>query len=563
MNRNRRRYILCSLATGFIIVTLWSLFGFWGRWVCFSTLVELTPRGRTVARISPSDLLPREIEFDPNVVVHSQVAMLLGEPYPYISGLGMVDDVDSHIRRMEGSDILLWQRQVDGMWMYVDRGRGWIVYSDVERESETAPAKRIWLYAGPKGVAESPSGAIGRFSEPVVGRIPGGWVVFDSKLQRFFRVSFYPNEVVQGPEMGLKSPYEPIQIGLIAKHAENLLLPVEPPMYEVDVNEAKDWSRDLRRRHDGKDIIPFTPVATGPWMEGRTPVLDTTGRLSLLDLNTLELIGAAGSLPGVPERCMRSRVRSKPDALSAYSIVPVRTPDTTPPHDWKYVGCAVGALNHDGSALALAVYDERGGQSARVESSLVLPADVPGGPLVSTIRFGLENLHPPALALLSHVVAPYCPAGSGYRSIFLQPDSLVAKQGRNTNRVFVLRLLEAVAAIGPGILLAGILSTLVARRARAMGLSRDACFAWRVATLVFGVPAYLTYRLTEPRIRLVTCHNCGKLRRPDLDRCHHCQSLWEVPELTAPGWRVLDGAQETPIDSSPGSEAIPPEPAGR
>jgi len=95
----------------------------------------------------------------------------------------------------------------------------------------------------------------------------------------------------------------------------------------------------------------------------------------------------------------------------------------------------------------------------------------------------------------------------------------------------------------PGILFAGLLGWLVSRDAVIIGLSHNARRFWLAGTLVFGLPAYITYRLTRPKITFVTCTNCGKPRRPDTDICHRCGSKWEVPELTPPAWRVLNGAE--------------------
>ncbi len=60
-----------------------------------------------------------------------------------------------------------------------------------------------------------------------------------------------------------------------------------------------------------------------------------------------------------------------------------------------------------------------------------------------------------------------------------------------------------------------------------------------MGTLAFGLVAYITYRLTRPDLSLVTCANCGRLRRVDQGQCHRCNAQWEVPELTAPAWRVV------------------------
>ena len=101
----------------------------------------------------------------------------------------------------------------------------------------------------------------------------------------------------------------------------------------------------------------------------------------------------------------------------------------------------------------------------------------------------------------------------------------------------------------PALLLAMQLACQVTRDGRRMGLSKNARAAWGAGTLLFGLPAYITYRLTRPKATLVTCGNCGLGRRPDMDKCHQCGSSWVVPELTPPAWRVL-GEQEQAEESS-------------
>ncbi|MHC4740176.1 MAG: hypothetical protein ACYS9Y_14805, partial [Planctomycetota bacterium] len=63
---------------------------------------------------------------------------------------------------------------------------------------------------------------------------------------------------------------------------------------------------------------------------------------------------------------------------------------------------------------------------------------------------------------------------------------------------------------------------------------------WLIGTVVFGLAAYISYRLTRPRETLVSCPNCGRLRRPDMDKCHRCGSGWVVAEMVAPNWRVIN-----------------------
>jgi uncharacterized paraquat-inducible protein A len=93
--------------------------------------------------------------------------------------------------------------------------------------------------------------------------------------------------------------------------------------------------------------------------------------------------------------------------------------------------------------------------------------------------------------------------------------------------------------ISPSIILAIWLAYRVSKNAVVVGLSENARHYWIIGTLAFGLAAYITYRLTRPRITLVTCLNCGKMRRPDMAKCHRCKSDWHVPELAPPAWRVL------------------------
>jgi len=79
--------------------------------------------------------------------------------------------------------------------------------------------------------------------------------------------------------------------------------------------------------------------------------------------------------------------------------------------------------------------------------------------------------------------------------------------------------------------------------AAVVDLSQNTRRWWILGTIAFGLPAYITYKLPWPKVALVTCANCGRPRRPDTDICHRCGSKWDVPELTPPKWRVLNGAK--------------------
>ena len=160
------------------------------------------------------------------------------------------------------------------------------------------------------------------------------------------------------------------------------------------------------------------------------------------------------------------------------------------------------------------------------------------------IKYLAENLHPSVLSIGSYFTASAFEAGAGHRGLFLLPNSFIAMQGRSHRGNIVERFFGALGWIFPSIIFSIWLATRVSKNAVVVGLSENERLYWMIGTLAFGLAAYITYRLTRPGITLVTCQNCGKMRRPDMDRCHRCKSEWLVPELTPPAWRVLDGTEQ-------------------
>jgi hypothetical protein len=143
------------------------------------------------------------------------------------------------------------------------------------------------------------------------------------------------------------------------------------------------------------------------------------------------------------------------------------------------------------------------------------------------------------LTLASHFTLYSFDARSTHRALFLIPNSFVAMARDYKGNTFYKFLLVLLLML-PGILFYALLGWRVTRDASTIGLSSNARRYWLIGTLVFGLSAYITYRLTRPKVTLVTCANCGKPRRPDMEKCYRCGSKWDVPELTPPKWRVVD-----------------------
>jgi hypothetical protein len=150
-----------------------------------------------------------------------------------------------------------------------------------------------------------------------------------------------------------------------------------------------------------------------------------------------------------------------------------------------------------------------------------------------------ESLHPPILMLASFFTAYSLDAVSTHRSLFLMPNSFVALQ-RDREAAWFFQLLWALLFLVPALLFSGFLGWRVVRDAHVLGLPWRAKGLWLAMTLAFGLPAYITYRLTRSKVVMVPCRDCGQTRRVDREVCHYCGREWVVPELDPPAWRITD-----------------------
>jgi len=548
---SRNRHVIYCVATGVIVVVLFAVVCFWARWACSASLAGLA-RDRA-ARISPLGPALEQIEREPNVVTASEASARIVHITPPIRALGLLDYITRIYPSTGYSDVYHWQWEPDGQWVYFDRKSGQIVYSFVRsgRPSATQVRQtRMQLYAGPEGVAERPDKTLGRFASPVV----TPWhidphILYDPKLRRFFAVDFDKRHVRKGPELDKADTRRPVQVGPLGKHSEVCFqVDVVGPQRAVD-DEPRHVPRPVPR-YGNKYLVPAVFLATSLRPTPYTFVLDASGRIDRLNKETLEFAGPAAFI-SAPANLFGATERSALDGLFAYQVVPIVLRHRAPQDAWQYQGCLAGTLNREGSAISLQTFDERGMQMQAEQTKTVEYWWLPGSQGVTMLKFFLENLHPPVLSLLSYFSAPYSNAGSGFRALFILPDSFVAMKGRDFGPMHAVRFLAALVLVLPSILLGLCLAWHVSRDARGIGLSGDARRLWVVGTITFGLPAYITYRLTRPKTGLVTCQNCGKLRRPDMDRCHHCKSRWHVPELTPPAWRVLNEPESTAESFTP------------
>lgn len=541
-------YPVKVFATGFVVLVLLSipLFGF--RFFCQTSLAVRMPSDARNVSIRPSGLVPPELENDPNVVRYSCVQARMRPLF-----LGIVDYFQARSPGGRYSNIYYYDKKND-YWMYFDEEIGQIVYryTDIQRmPDKTLLRKKVQLYVGPEGISESQDKNLGRFTSPVVS-ISIMWpplTLYDKKLRRFFAVNFDERTVVKGPQLPKDDPHKPVDIGMPGKESDFVSLYWSPP---AEVSPSEENIEKGRRT--SKDLIPIVQRSYKHRSWQYLLVLDESGRIDLLDRETLEFAGTAGRLPA-PETFFPSKEAVTPKDLLAYSVLPLAFNT-----EHKYRGMFVASVSRQNTALALAVFDEngklirkeysrltkyrgpqyRGPQTIDVRSSRAVFFEVPWAPALTTAKYLLENLHPPFLSLLSYFTADSFEAAAGHRALFILPNSFVAMKGRDVSEGMAGRLPSALLLMLPSIILAILLTWRVSKDAAAIGLSENAKLLWMIGTIAFGLTAYITYRLTRPKITLVTCTNCGKLRRPDMARCHRCGSKWHIPELTPPAWRVVD-----------------------
>ncbi len=598
-------YPVKVFATGFVVLTLLSIPLFWFRFICQTSLSIKMPDGAKRVSIRPSGLVPPEFENDPNVASHSRVSAGMHSEEKELRSLGIVDYFIARFPGGHRSNVYF----SNGNWMYFDKKSGQIVhqYLDIQvLPDKTKKGKIVQLYIGPEGISETRDKTLGRFIDPIIDHgwikrrwVDGRWeklrelILYDKKLRCFFKIDFNKRAVTKGPEVGKNDRrHKPIQIGKLSKTTLDLsYLNWSPPKIRVPGEDPNKT---------GFSTAEFRPIIqtgydcdAGPYLL----VLDETGRIDLLDKETLEFVrrtpelpGTAGWLPG-PETYFGSKGSVTPRELLDYRVRPLalttyffenpeevkvtfgdpsylfkRSPARV---DRKYLGMFAASLSRDGNALALAVFDEKGKvikteysrlpkyeglYPTYVESSKAVFFGAPWSPTLTIGKFLAENLHPPILSVASYFTASAFEATSGHRGLFFLPNSFIAMMGREYRRNFAERFFSALWLILPSIILAILLAWRVGKNAVVVGLSENARLYWIIGTFAFGLTAYITYRLTRPKITLVTCQNCGKMRRPDMAKCHRCKSDWHVPELTPPAWRVLNGTEQVPEDSAADAE---------
>ncbi len=586
-----------TLATGFFVLVFFSILLFWAKLLCDFLLVSMMPGEAKGCWINPSGIVPSEFENDSNVVSHSRFNRRLNSE-SFLLSMGFVDFFTSRTGLFGRSGPL--QYYDNGNWTFYDSQTG-LIQDCSAYKVEIDDGKRniqTKLYIGPEGISEKPEKALGKFKEPVVSgpklstKEPLPLVIYDRIHRRFYLADLKAKNITCGPQLSKDDKHQPIQLKLIIKGQNHDILSWMPPQIRVPDESVEREHIAASNRMSPQIGLPDEQEPKSPGrLQPVTPfispsnhissttryihVLDASGQIDLLDIETLTFAGIAGYLP-TPEGLFPSQGRARPEDMLAFNAIKLEMMSET---NWqslkdpekrkaltaeekysKYLGMAVVATSREGTSQALAVFDPNGkrveyqetqlwersyrgehrrGAFASTSSAKAALFARPWAPVVTICKYLTENLHPPVLSIASFFLASTFEAGSGYRAIFFQPNSFLAAKGRHTTEHIVYRTFGAIWFILPAFFFSILLTIAVTKDARKRGLSKRSILFWRVVTLALGLPAYITYRLTRLRITLVTCSACGQLRRPDQQRCHRCNSAWERPDLSAPTWRII------------------------
>lgn len=554
------------IATGFTVLMLLAVPLYFGRYLCDELLISIID---TEAEISPSGLLSQEIENDPNVqkpsTANSSVSLwhwdrhiirsLLGSYYfDFAGGQHLLENtgIIRYFESLERGNRFAYSPNYFGRpihLVHLDQVRGQLVYRRTFVDRWDDELTWQWnevdkLYAGPEGISITPDNTLGRFVSPIVYYLfdyrfqrlisPPTCIIYDEDSRCFFAINFKNQTVRKGHEIQ-DSSVRPTDISSLA-NSVSLVVGFSLPSNTYG----------LRVRVGARTSSSYLSVE------------DESGQINLLNLNTLELHGPAGYLPR--PKTLFGRGSSKPIDLLDYGVhlVAIAPYEERPTYgnfstyrktskQGEYIGLVAGSLSRQGMWTSVAVFDKDGKKIKSADSKSTF-FDKSGGPLLTITKYIFESLHPPVLTLASFFTAYSFEARSTHRALFLMPNSFVAMARDYEGNVFYMSLIVLLLML-PGIIFAGILGWRVARDAAIIGLSHNARRLWLAGTIAFGLPAYITYRLTRSKITLVTCANCGKLRRTDMEKCHRCNSKWNAPELIPPAWRILNEPEQI-LDNS-------------
>jgi hypothetical protein len=554
------------VATGFIVLVLLSLLLFWGRFLCVVRIINDRTLGSTEIAIRPSGLVPgepapkRTVEVENPFVRYrtlnsnernfrySSIYTSIDTVLVFSRAIGAFWDIAAEIVPYYDVNerVYYWYDEGNGRYFCFDKPSGLIIRNYKSSEpNDKSMSRKTEFFAGPNGISEKADSSLGRFYDPIVTE---GWAtigLYDKKTRCFYLIDFAGGSVSKGLQLAEEDRREPIAIVGI-RNELSVVSGIGGRSPQIWNPEKGVWEQQEMFLPGGDKSSQGYDLVDWDWTYTYITVFDKTGQIYIYNTSEQSLT-QAGYLP-MPQSLFMGERRNdvaRPKDVLSYWIQPFYAVLRSPREgkkvgrviDTKYLGMGVACVSREGMAMAIDVFDPNGKMIYRGDTSMY--SESSGSTLATIDLFFLENLQPVVFEIASYLCGDRIEAPAGHRALFVLPNSFVGMLGRYKGMQFDREVFLPL-LMGPSLILSIWLAFRVRKDAKILGLSGTAKKWWTVGTIAFGLPAYITYRLTRPKEALVTCQNCGQLRRPDMEICHRCGSKWEVPELTPPNWRICD-----------------------
>lgn len=537
-------------AVMFITLISFGIITFWPRTISSMIMLSLTEEFAGNRRtITPTGFIP-EIDNEPNAFQKSSIYVRGTLSESAGSSLGLPDyfmQVVSENYRLRNISQKCNQGTIEDLFYYYDTDQKIFVFGHKIKNKKMG--LRTWhfeprFYAGPNGVASKLDKSTGRFADVEVWVNKFGKTIcaYDRQTKKLYYIDVFKKTVKQSRPLekqiiGFDSVWD-VRDSKIFQKWNSAYAKASPEQYKK-AHPSMKKADDLVKIPDF--IEPFSNDIV---------VVYEDGQVEMFDHQTLQSKGLLGHLVTYEGGNV---INAAPDDVTAYSI---RTYSKNTENGYEYRGLVAAAITRDATRLVVAKYDESGNQyrpwvTCNHDFDHVTPTSLtfPGGPALVTFRTVFENLNPFIFNAATIFTADDIAAGPAWRAMFIQPTSTAAWLVRNLNYndAKFFKALLVFLVISPSLIIGLLCARAISKNASRTGLSKSAGWFWRITAVLFGIPALITYHITRPSYNMVTCVNCGRLRRADMDHCHNCSVPWPEAEKPIPDWQVIEPPYETTV----------------
>lgn len=532
----------------FITLIAFGIITFWPRTISSMIMLSLNEEFAGNSRtISPTGFIP-EIDNEPNAYQKSSIIVRANLSESAGLSLGLPDyfmQVVSENYRLRNITQKCHQGTIEDLYYYYDMDQKVFVFGYKLKSKRTS--LETWhfeprFYAGPDGVSSKLDKSISRFAEVEVYVNKFGKTIsaYDRQTKKLYHIDVFNKTVKQSLPLekeiiGFDSVWD-VRDSKIFQWWNSAYAKASPEQYNK-AHPSMKKPDDLVKIPD--NIEPFLKDIV---------VLYEDGQIEMFDHQTLESKGLLGHLVTYQGGNV---INAAPADVTGYSI---RAYSKRTENGYDYRGLVAAAVTRDATRLVVAKYDKNGNQhrpwvTYNRDFDFDTPNSVtfPGGPALVTFRTVFENLNPFIFNVITIFTADDIAAGPAWRAMFIQPTSTAAWLVRNLNYsdAKFFKALLVFFVISPSLVIGLFCARAIGKNASRTGLSKSARWFWRITAVLFGIPALITYHITRPAYNMVTCVNCGRLGRADMDRCHNCSTPWPGPGKTTPDWHVIEPPQET------------------